>query len=435
MKTIETMCLLKKTMKFSVITLVAALPLSFSSAQRTTTSPASQPNIVLIISDDHAFEDYGFMGHPVIQTPRLDHLAQQSLLFTRGYVTTALCSPSLSTMLTGLYPHQHRTTGNDPVKGRNRQDWIEYFRSLDHLPGLLGEAGYLSLHTGKYWHGHPGLSGFTDDMGETKRHGSEVSLGIGRETMQPVYDFIDKAQAESSPFLVWYAPFMPHTPHTPPQRLLEKYVEAGPQAAYYAMIEWFDETCGQLLDYLENKGLSENTIVFYISDNGWPGSAKATPNEQGIRTPVMIRWPDKVHPRRDNKHLASNIDLVPTILAACGLEPTEEMSGINLLDRVSVANRDVIFAENFLHDMIDMEQPAKSLRARSCITKDWKLTVWQDPQPDVKLPGWQTPAPEDKIVLINLKKDPMETTNLADNHPKKVVAMKKQLNNWWNPDE
>jgi arylsulfatase A-like enzyme len=72
------------------------------------------PNIILIISDDHAWTDYGFMGHRHIETPHLDRLAQRSALFPRGYVPTALCRPSLATLLTGKYAHQHRLTGNDP---------------------------------------------------------------------------------------------------------------------------------------------------------------------------------------------------------------------------------------------------------------------------------------------------------------------------------
>ena len=75
---------------------------------------SAQPNFVLIISDDHAWSDYGFMAHPVIRTPNLDKLASQSLAFTRGYVPTSLCRTSLASLMTGLYPHQHRITGNDP---------------------------------------------------------------------------------------------------------------------------------------------------------------------------------------------------------------------------------------------------------------------------------------------------------------------------------
>ena len=75
---------------------------------------ARPPNVVLIIADDMAWTDYGFMGHPQIRTPRLDRLASQSLLFRRGYVTSSLCSPSLASILTGRYPHQHKITSNDP---------------------------------------------------------------------------------------------------------------------------------------------------------------------------------------------------------------------------------------------------------------------------------------------------------------------------------
>jgi uncharacterized sulfatase len=226
---------------------------------------------------------------------------------------------------------------------------------------------------------------------------------------------------------------MPHTPHTPPPRLLQKYAGTGHNAAYYAMCEWFDETCGQLLDYLDQQDLSENTIVVYVCDNGWPGSAKGSPYELGIRTPIMIKYPGHVRPRMDDKHLASNIDIVPTILAACGLKPTAEMPGINLLDSVAVSNRTTIFGENFHHDMIRVDRPADSLRARTCINNDWKLTVWQNPQPKRKLPKWQRSAPKEDVELFNLKDDPLEKNNLAKKHPDKVAAMLTQLNEWWNP--
>jgi arylsulfatase A-like enzyme len=92
------------------------------------------PNIVYIISDDHGWSDYGFMGHPQIETPNLDRLAARSAVFTRGYVPTALCRPALATLATGLYAHQHRISGNDPallpgmtqVGGQKLKDPAEY---------------------------------------------------------------------------------------------------------------------------------------------------------------------------------------------------------------------------------------------------------------------------------------------------------------------
>ena len=243
------------------------------------TAQAQTPNIVLIISDDQAWTDYGFMGHGEIKTPNLDKLASQSLTFTRGYVPTSLCRPSLASIITGLYPAQHHISGNDVALGTpNRKATVARLKgkikSLDTLPRLLAGKGYLSLQTGKWWEGSYADGGFTHgmthgDRDRGGRHGDE-GLKIGREGLQPIYDFMEEAGAK--PFFVWYAPFLPHTPHNPPKRILEKYeLDGRPPALakYYAMCEWFDETCGELVDHIDEKGLSENTIVIYVTDNGW----------------------------------------------------------------------------------------------------------------------------------------------------------------------
>lgn len=398
-----------------------------------------RPNVVLIISDDQGYADYSFMGHEMIQTPRLDKLASQSLVYERGYVTTGVCCPSLSTMLTGMYPHQHRTTGNDPLPGISRMPWVSFFRGMPQLPKLMSDAGYLTLQTGKYWHANPKVSGFTDSMGETLRHGSPYSLSIGRKTMQPIWDFIQKAQDQQKPFMVWYAPFLPHMPHTPPERLEKKYVDmgAGPQAKYYAMCEWFDETCGELLDHLDEKGLGDNTVIFYICDNGWgsygKGSVKASPYELGVRTPIMVKWPGKVAAKMDLENLASNLDLAPTVLAACGIDIPKEMEGIDLLDHDAVTARKHLFLENFAHDMLDVDDPVAPLRARSVVSKDWKLTIWRHPHPLLATKPWQMEIPTDWLQLYELQNDPLEGNNLAEANPEKVEELKKTLNAWWNP--
>ena len=101
------------------------------------------------------------------------------------------------------------------------------------------------------------------------RHGDE-GLAIGRQGLEPIASFL--SECGDKPFFVWYAPIMPHTPHNPPQRLLAKYQRDDrsiERARYYAMCEWFDETCGELLAVLDDRGLSENTLVVYIADNGW----------------------------------------------------------------------------------------------------------------------------------------------------------------------
>jgi arylsulfatase A-like enzyme len=137
---------------------------------------ASPPNIVLIISDDHAWTDYGFMGHPHIRTPNLDRLAGQSLVFPRGYVPASLCCPSLASIITGRYPHEHRITSNDPampadvkpaMKSKSpqfregRQVMTGFMERAATLPRMLAAHGYLSFQTGKWWQGHFKSGGFT----------------------------------------------------------------------------------------------------------------------------------------------------------------------------------------------------------------------------------------------------------------------------------
>ena len=147
----------------------------------------------------------------------------------------------------------------------------KHLEAVPTLPRLLAEKGYVSLQTGKWWQGDYRRGGFTHGMTKGQRHGDE-GLDIGRKTMQPIFDFIADARKAGKPFFVWYAPMLPHTPHNPPERLLAKYKDKAPSppvAKYWAMVEWFDETCGQLLDHLETEKLAENTIVVYVTDNGW----------------------------------------------------------------------------------------------------------------------------------------------------------------------
>lgn len=403
-------------------------------------SPQS-PNILLIISDDQGWTDYGFMGHQQIQTPHLDKLATQSLTFRRGYVPSSLCCPSLATIITGLYPHQNFITCNDPPALKANEgspEWLAAFEAgrqvmsrhmaeANTLPRLLAQRGYLSFQTGKWWQGHFSSGGFTHGMTKGQRHGDE-GLDIGRKTMQPIYDFIASARKEQKPWLVWYAPMMPHDPHTPPGRLLEKYkAKTGSVhiARYWAMVEWFDETCGQLLDHLDREGLAENTLVIYVTDNGWvqspdspkPKPSKLTPNDFGLRTPILVRWPGKVQPRL-SEDLAMSIDIVPTVLAAVDAKPTPEMQGLNLADATVTAARKTITGECFTHNAVDLNDPAQNLTHRWIIDGHLKLIL---------------PQAKGAAELYDLSADPCEKTDLAEKQPETVEALKNKLDAWWRP--
>ncbi len=411
-------------------------------------SPAAQqPNVVLIISDDHAWTDYGFMGHPHIRTPHIDRLARGSVTFTHGYVPSSLCCPSLASIITGLYPHQHKITSNDPPVpagmtgaqfhrspefAEGREVMNRFLEAVPTLPRLLGERGYVSLQTGKWWQGDFRRGGFTHGMTHGQRHGDQ-GLDIGRKTMQPIYDFIAGSRREAKPFMVWYAPMMPHSPHTPPDRLLQKYKSLAPSphvAAYWAMIEWFDETVGALLAHLDEQKLAEDTIVVYLADNGWIQSpdgdryapkSKQSQYDGGLRTPIMVRWPGKVAPRVVEQPVLS-IDIVPTLLAAVGQQPTKEMQGINLLDDRAVTLRQTIYGECFTHNAVDLQNPAANLRWRWCVSGGKKLIV-----PDAKN------EPDATAELYDLAADPHETKNVAGDQPDSVARLRRELDAWWNP--
>lgn len=405
------------------------------------TATAAPPNVVMIISDDQAWGDFGFMDHPVVRTPSLDRLAAQSMVFTRGYVPSSLCRPSLATLATGLYPHQHQITSNDPPKGlpgdeflRQRQQQIARIDRVATLPRLLAGRGYVSLQTGKWWEGNFRRGGFTAGMthGDPKRGGrhGDVGLKIGREGLRPIFDFIDRSG--DRPFFVWYAPFLPHSPHNPPQALLQKYRDKTDSihvARYWAMCEWFDRTCGELLGHIDRKGLAQQTLVVFVVDNGWiqrrdspryAPRSKRSPNEGGVRTPIMLRWPGRIPPGRDQKTPVVSIDLAPTILAACGLEPTADMQGVNLMDRESLAKRDAIFGQIFTHNAIDIDDPASSLEYRWCIQGPWKLILPQAPN----VPG---ATPE----LYDLAADPHEKSNLAAGQSDRVRLLRGKIDAWW----
>jgi uncharacterized sulfatase len=340
-------------------------------------------------------------------------------------------------MLTGLYTHQHGITGNDPAGGQDREIWLDRFFENPMLPKLLADAGYNTMHTGKYWMRQPAAAGFTHDNGETGRHGGS-SLNIGRSTMKPIYDFMDESIKNKKPFFVWYAPFLPHTPHNPPKRLLDKYADVEPEskAKYYAMVEWLDETCGDLMKNLKERGVDDNTLVLYLADNGWNKFGKASPYENGIRTPIIARWPAKIKPHREEHTLASNIDIVPTILAACEVSIPKTMPGINLLDAKAVAGRTELFFNNFSHNMISAREPEKSLWTRSVIQEKWKLITYQDPLPKAKpnAGGHKRKVRGQNQELYDLLADPHEAKELSKDHPDVVKKLQASMDAWWNPN-
>jgi uncharacterized sulfatase len=399
-----------------------------------TAAADDRPNVLLVVADDWGWADFGFMGHPHVKTPHIDRLAKDGATFVNGYVPTSLCRASLATILTGQYAHQHRICCNDPPEGVDRAAMLTFLKNSPALPRLLGAAGYRSFQTGKFWEGHFANAGFTAGMTTKGRHGDE-GLVIGRKTLQPIFDFIEGGKG---PWLVWYAPMMPHLPHDPPQRLAKKYAAEGrdPRVAnYWAMCEWTDETVGELLGWLDKKGLGEKTLVVFVVDNGWVQAtgpvkpndqfatrSKNTPYDAGVRTPLILRWPGKVKPGQ-NADLVSTVDIAPTVLAACGVKAPAAMPGLSLLDTAAGKGplpRRAVVGEIYLHTAAKLEDVRANLTHRWIRSDDLKLIV---------------PVKEGKPELYDLARDPEEKRDLAAERPQDVARLTRLLRETWDHED
>ncbi|MBL6720368.1 MAG: sulfatase-like hydrolase/transferase [Planctomycetes bacterium] len=415
----------------SIVVWSLALVSTFAEAR------AERPNVLLIISDDQHWTDFGFMGSEVVATPHLDELASRGLVFPRGYVAAPLCRPSLATLATGLHPHQHKITGNDPPKGTNRAEMLRHIDAAVTLPSLLGAAGYRTMQTGKWWEGAATRGGFTEGMTHGSpahggRHGDR-GLTIGRVRMSPATDFIDSAEEAGDPWFLWYAPFLPHTPHNPPEELLERYRKEGvplPVAKYRAMCTWFDQTCGDLLGYLDAKGLRKDTLVVLVTDNGWiqrtdgngyAPRSKRTAYEGGVRTPIVLQGPGIERAERREVPVSS-VDIPATILAACGVEVPEAWPGhdLRLVRSEGEHARGPVFGAAYTHDVVDLDAPARSLVTRFVVDGGWKLLAHEDSSEGTA--GFE---------LFHLAEDPAESRPVEE--PERRAALLALLDGWWRP--
>lgn len=429
-----------------------------ASAVARDSSPSELPNILLIISDDQGYSDFGFMGNSLVRTPHIDDLANRSARFVNGYVPYSVCRPSLATLLTGLYPHQNGIYFNRPyfdlphtLENRHRANHL--IRRVPTLPGLLSEAGYRTLQTGKHWEGSYANAGFDEGMtrgqphpvekdpafaalGMRSGHGNgDAGLLIGRNTMEPIYDFVERSSQAGKPFFIWYAPFLPHLPHNPPDRYVETY-RADPRvptylAPYYAAVNWFDDTVGELLAYLERRKFLENTLVLFLIDNGWLQDSenasrsvrsKNTPFEAGIRTPILIRWDGRIE-SRTYSDLASSIDVMPTLLAAAGLSGKRQvLPGLNLLPYVSGKESmpaRAVFGEIYRGYALKLGQPEREVLYRWIRWGSYKYIV--------------PTMPDEVPFLFDLQRDPTESNNRATDpaFQEQRKELERRLDGWW----
>lgn len=423
----------------AMVLAACALPQNDASAP-TPELAETPPNIIWIIADDQAYGDFGFMGHDIIKTPNLDKLAAESAVFPNGYVPSSLCRASLATLITGKYAFDHGICFNDPPEGIAHADTFRFLQMQTPVPMELKQQGYRSLQTGKFWEGVYTNGGFTDGMTQGRRHGDE-GLKIGRVTMKPIDTFIGSGGED--PFFIWFAPYLPHAPFDASERFRQPYEGLGLDSrtlGYYANIAWLDETVGQLMDLLEKHDAMDNTVIMFVVDNGWAVKeagatykdlngrilpfhrrSKQSPYENGVRTPIMVKWPGRIEPGRyDN--LVSSIDFYPTTLAMAQMDQRPELPGLNLLPflkkQATLAPR-TVFGEIYLHSSIELDNPGINMTHRWARKGDWKLIV--------------NDYDEGKAELYNLRDDPAEKNNLAIDpaQASRVAGMRAEIEAWW----
>ena len=409
---------------------------------------AGKPNIIIIVADDLGYADLSIQGCKDFHTPHIDSIAKNGVRCTSGYVSGPYCSPTRAGLLTGRYQQRFGHEFNPGPAGNKSPT---FGLSLDEtpLPQLLKNAGYKTGMVGKWHLGHnenfhPTKRGFDEYFGFLGGANSYTSgQNIFRGTM-PVQEkeylteafareavaFVDKQKKD--PFFLYLAFNAVHTPlEESPKHLFE--IDKIPnknRRTYASMVFAMDDAVGKLLAKLEKENLAENTLIFFISDNGGPEGAnfsdngplngvKATTWEGGIRVPFFVQWKASLPKGKTFDNPVIQLDILPTILAATGGEFShkKKLDGVNLLPYLKGENK---------------EPPHHALYWRfgaqmAVRMGDWKLT--KAPGQDIKFNRSDLASAEGSH-LYNLKEDIGEQKNLYAANPEKAKALTEAWNQW-----
>lgn len=424
------------------------------------------PNIVLIYIDDLGWRDVGFMGSTYYQTPHIDRLAQEGLVFTNAYANAPNCAPSRAALMSGLYaPRTGVYTVASPERGAARYRQLipspnrtTLDTSVVTVAEALRAAGYATAHIGK-WHlgtdafapeaqgfdvnvggdqsGHPASHFFPYDprrpeLGRLAETGTQGEYLTDRLTDEALA-FIDAHR--DGPFFLNLAHYAVHTPIQAPDSLVVRYQGRpgdGDQndPTYAAMIHSVDASVGQVLARLDSLGLTGDTLVLFYSDNGGYGpittmaplrGAKGMLYEGGIRVPLAMRWPGRIAPGRTTDVPVIGTDLYPTFLAAAGTEASSELDGVSLMPLLTGT------ADTLAREALYWHFPAY-LEAYRDQTTPWRTT----PAGAIRMGDYKLIEffGEQQLELYDLRTDLGEQHNLAAAEPAVARRLHAQLQAW-----
>jgi hypothetical protein len=424
-------------------------------------TPAPRPNVLFILADDLGWGDVGFHGSE-IKTPHIDRLAAAGARLEQFYVQP-VCSPTRASLMTGRYPIRYG------LHLGVVRPWAQYGLPLDErtLPQALQEAGYETAITGKWHLGHfepaylPTRRGFTHQYGHyngaldyntherdggfdwhrddkvNRDEGYSTHL-IAREASRLI-----TAHDPAKPLFL-YVPFNAvHAPHQVPERYTEPYAQLkGARRTYAGMLAAMDEAIGQIISALEQKGLRDNTLIFFCSDNGGPNpgvvtsngplrAAKGTVYEGGVRVPAVAAWTGKIKPGSVVAAPLHMVDWYPTLLTLAGVSLAQKhpLDGRNAWPAITQGAPSP--HADILHNVT---QNGGAVRAG-----DWKLVVNGNVADSEEGGGEAGAAPRKKakrsaaaggaplIELFNIRTDPYEKSNVAAQHPEVVQDLRARL--------
>ncbi|MDP3071434.1 MAG: arylsulfatase [Opitutaceae bacterium] len=438
-----------------ILFIALVLGADFAAAADRTLAP--KPHVLFILADDLGWGDVGYHGGE-IKTPHIDALAQAGARLDQFYVQP-VCSPTRSAFLTGRYPIRHG------LQTGVVRPWARYGLPLDErtLPQALKEAGYTTAISGKWHLGHfepaylPTRRGFDHQYGhyngaidydtherdgghdwhrndKVNRDEGYATQLIAREAARLI-----GAQDPARPLFL-YVPFNAvHSPHQVPARYMEPYANLkGNRRIYAGMLAAMDEAIGEIVAALEKKGMRDNTLIVFCSDNGGPSPGVITSNgllragkgtlyEGGVRVPAVAAWTGRIKPGAIVSAPLHIVDWYPTLL---------NLAGVSLVQPHPLDGRDAWPAitqgapsphEDILHNITPVGGAIR--------VGDWKLVAGgrfsetENPEASAKKnkKGGKGDVPADGIELFNLKADPYEKTNLAAQQPERVKAMRARL--------
>ena len=419
-----------------------------------------RPNIILINIDDMGWRDLGIMGSQYYETPNIDQLAKEGMIFTNGYASAANCAPSRACMLSGKWTTRHgiyTVSNSDRGKSKDRKiiptkNTTILAKEFKIIPEVLKANGYQTCHAGK-WHiskdplergidiniggNHSGSPGsYYPPYKNVPLEPSENNQYLTDLVMEHTLNFVRSAK---EPFFLHYTPYAVHTPIQAVDSLLAKYqnkpVWNGQSNVKYAtMVENLDRNIGLLIKTLKAEKLYENSFIIFTTDNGGLfgitqqkplRAGKGSYYEGGIRVPFFFVWPGMIDAESKSDIPVTNLDLFPTILEILNIDSEVELDGVNILPilkkQPDTLNRSLywhfpIYLQAYNPSFNENRDSLFRTRPGSVVRKgNWKLHHYFE---------------DNEYELYDLGQDIEEQTNLMEQQPKKAKEMIALLDAW-----